>query len=58
LVEKVMHRESDKIKIKIIFAQLEGVMGWRDGSAGKRAECSSKGPEFKSRNHMVAHIHP
>jgi hypothetical protein len=23
--------------------------GWRDGSAGKSTDCSSKGPEFKSR---------
>jgi hypothetical protein len=22
--------------------------GWRDGSAGKSTDCSSKGPEFKS----------
>jgi hypothetical protein len=25
-----------------------GLMGWRDGSAVKSTDCSSKGPEFKS----------
>jgi hypothetical protein len=24
--------------------------GWRDGSAGKSTDCSSKGPEFKSQH--------
>jgi hypothetical protein len=31
--------------------------GWRDCLAVKSANCSSKGSEFKSSNHMVAHNH-
>ncbi|CAO2610004.1 C-type lectin domain family 18 member B [Lemmus lemmus] len=31
--------------------------GWRDGSEVKRTDCSSRGPEFNSSNHMVAHSH-
>jgi hypothetical protein len=31
------------------------ISGWRDGSVVKSTVCSSKGPEFKSHNHMVAH---
>jgi hypothetical protein len=31
---------------------------WRDGSVVKSTDCSFRGPEFKSRNHMVAHNHP
>jgi len=30
---------------------------WRDGSAVKSTDWSSKGAEFKSHNHMVAHNH-
>jgi hypothetical protein len=28
--------------------KLEKKLGWRDGSAVKRTDCSSEGPEFKS----------
>ncbi|EGV92360.1 hypothetical protein I79_000935 [Cricetulus griseus] len=31
--------------------------GWGDGSEIKSSGCSSKGPEFNSSNHMVAHNH-
>jgi hypothetical protein len=33
-------------------------MGWRDGSVVKSTDCSSEGPEFKSRNHLVTHHRP
>jgi hypothetical protein len=29
--------------------------GWRDGLAVKSTDCSSRGPEFKSQHHVVAH---
>ena len=31
--------------------------GWRDGSAVKSTDRSSRGPEFNSSNHMMAHNH-
>ena len=31
--------------------------GWRDGSEAKRTNCCSRGPEFNSNNHMMAHNH-
>jgi hypothetical protein len=30
---------------------------WRDGSVIKSTGCSSRGPEFNSQQHMVAHNH-
>jgi hypothetical protein len=32
-------------------------MDWRDGLTIKSTDCSSRGPEFNSRNHIVAHNH-
>jgi hypothetical protein len=31
--------------------------GWRDGSAVKSTDCSSRGSEFNSQQHMMAHNH-
>jgi hypothetical protein len=31
--------------------------GWRDGSVVKSTDCSSRGPELNSHNHMVPHNH-
>jgi hypothetical protein len=35
----------------------EGGRGWRVGSVVKNTDYSSRGPEFNSHNHMVAHNH-
>jgi hypothetical protein len=32
-------------------------LGWRDGSVVKNTDCSSRGPEFNSQKHMMAHNH-
>jgi hypothetical protein len=32
----------------------DGDGGWRNGSEVKITDCFSRGPEFNSRNHMVA----
>ena len=35
----------------------KSVQGWRDDSAVKSTDCSSRGTQFKSSNHMVAQNH-
>ena len=32
------------------------IADWRDGSVAKSTDCSTRGSEFNSSNHMVAHI--
>jgi hypothetical protein len=41
-----------KVHVKMLL------LGWPGGSAVKNTDCSSKGPEFKSHNNMMAHNHP
>jgi hypothetical protein len=33
------------------------ILDWRDRLVVKSTDCSSRGPEFKPSNHMVAHNH-
>jgi hypothetical protein len=42
----------DKIQHPFMLKVLEG---WRDVSVIKSTDCSSRGPEFNSSNHMMAH---
>lgn len=45
-------------KDKHVSADLDQLLGQRDGSAANgTAACSSRGPEFYSQTHMVAHNH-
>ena len=46
------------IQLSSTFPSLKNeAKDWRDGSVVKHTDCSSRGPEFNSSNHMVAHNH-
>jgi hypothetical protein len=44
--------------VNVMLSTLKFESGaWRDGSSVKSTDCSFRGPEFESHNHMVAHSH-